>query len=678
MKKRSFLIILLLIMEVSLIFFSVKSFNNKPSEKLDDIKLLQAIQKNSLYSVMINDGTGNYTEENDFPSSNYILNKEKSKCIDSNGNTLEDELNFVNGNVEVTLDKTAFCYLYFDKNSETRITLTVSNGVTSSQTVQIEAEDEDGLAGVYYGMDNPEDTEVEYTEVYDSPTSKSWTFHTSGPGIYYFSVKDIHGMVTTTSREFFQTKFNVENGRVNPTSVLTLKGNSFILPTPESRNQGYTVSTTWHGNGTTYESGSTYTPTTNSTLTANSTQNSYNVTLTITNGKTTSVNPQTVLHGSSASFAITPNTGYDLVLASDTCSGTLSGSTYTVSNVTSAKSCAITLKKKTYSVKITVTNGSTSSTNPQTVEHGGSAKFTISAKSGYQLSLSSNGCGGTLSGSTYTISNVTSAKTCTIVLKTALAGDAIKALKPTGLETVARDGLYRFVGSSNNYVCLGACSDTTKYRIIGITDGSSGNTNLGISAGQLKVKRESSFGKTTWGIMDDFNTKWVDANYWQAKTIYTYLNITNKSSIIPSGWSDKISSVKWNMGDVKLGTGYYAEGTANEIYKLEAAEPTTATSQIGLVYLSDFSYSESVGGTTICKYNNSCKNSWMSDRIDWWTMGYFGKSGEKYRAWNIQRGTPIAQVRSRSLDVYPVFYLKNTVSFTGTGNGTSSNPYILS
>ncbi len=676
MSKNSFrggVVKLLLGIEIVTLFLGIKSFGNRPSEKLDDIKLLQAIHKNSLYAVMVDDGSGNYTEGNDFPIEGYIFNKEKSKCIDSNGNTLNDELNFVNGNVEVTLGKTAFCYLYFDKNSETIITLTVTNGVESYQTVQFEAADEDGIAGVYYGMDNPEDTEVNYSEISDGSTTKSVQFIARAYGIYYFSVKDIHGMVTTTSREFFETKFSVENGSVTPASVITLKGNSFALPTPRAK-PGYTVSTTWHGNGTTYAIGSTYTPTTNSTLTANSSQNRYNVTLTITNGTTTSVNPQAVLHGSSASFAITPNTGYDLVLASDTCSGTLSGSTYTVSNVTSAKSCAITLKKKTYSVKITVTNGSTSSTNPQTVEHGGSAKFTISAKSGYQLSLSSNGCGGTLSGSTYTISNVTSAKTCTIVLKTALAGDAIKALKPTGLETVARDGLYRFVGSSNNYVCLGTCSDTTKYRIIGITDGSSGNTNLGISSGQLKIRRAVAFGKTTWGVDDWYSTKWVDANYWQAKTVYTYLNITNKSSIIPSGWSDKISSVKWNMGDVRtLGTG-------NATYKLEAADPTTDTSQIGLIYLSDYLYSETAGGTTICYGTTYCTNSWMrpSAGFQEWTMGYYGEEDNKGRAWSLINNHAIYQVRSLSRDVYPVFYLKNTVSFTGTGNGTSSNPYILS
>ena len=488
-------------------------------------------------------------------------------------------------------------------------------------------------------------------------------------------------MVTTTSREFFETKFSVENGSVTPASVITLKGNSFILPTPESRNQGYTVSTTWHGNGTTYESGSTYTPTTNSTLTANSTQNRYNVTLTITNGTTTSVNPQTVLHGSSASFAITPNTGYDLVLASDTCSGTLSGSTYTVSNVTSAKNCAITLKKKTYSVKITVTNGTTSSTNPQTVEHGGSAKFTISAKSGYQLSLSSNGCGGTLSGSTYTISNVTSAKTCTIVLKTALAGDAIKALKPTGLETTVKDGLYRFVGSSvNNYVCLGTCAsdNKNKYRIIGITDGSTLNTNLGLTAGQLKLKSASAITVTSTGVTRTvMNVANVSAD-WSTVELKGRVNGTpflTNTSYIPSGWSDKISSVKWYSGKNFIVSGSYSAS----FNKYTASAMTSSTYKIGLIYIVDYAHSAGSTGTTL-----TASNSWMyadAGSNDWWTMEFNDKNNTNFGYYGriINSTGDVSSSRLNSpANVFPVFYLKSTVTYTGTGNGTSSNPYILS
>ncbi len=62
-----------------------------------------------------------------------------------------------------------------------------------------------------------------------------------------------------------------------------------------------------------------------------------------------------------ATFTVTPNEGYLLELESDTCGGTLSGSTYTISNVTSDVECSIefkmeipTLYKKLLSDKSTI------------------------------------------------------------------------------------------------------------------------------------------------------------------------------------------------------------------------------------------------------------------------------------------------------------------------------------
>ena len=72
----------------------------------------------------------------------------------------------------------------------------------------------------------------------------------------------------------------------------------------------------------------------------------YSVSLTATNG-TVSPSNITVGYGGSASFTVTPNSGYILELESHTCGGTLSGSTYTINNVTSAKSCSITFKSST-------------------------------------------------------------------------------------------------------------------------------------------------------------------------------------------------------------------------------------------------------------------------------------------------------------------------------------------
>ena len=74
--------------------------------------------------------------------------------------------------------------------------------------------------------------------------------------------------------------------------------------------------------------------------------NGYSVSLTATNG-TVSPSNITVGYGGSASFTVTPNSGYKLELETNTCGGTLSGNTYTISNITSGKSCSITFKSST-------------------------------------------------------------------------------------------------------------------------------------------------------------------------------------------------------------------------------------------------------------------------------------------------------------------------------------------
>ncbi len=69
----------------------------------------------------------------------------------------------------------------------------------------------------------------------------------------------------------------------------------------------------------------------------------YTVTLNVTNGSTSPVS-KVVGRDGVTSFTITPNDSYKLELESDTCGGTLNGNTYTISNITSAKTCTITFK----------------------------------------------------------------------------------------------------------------------------------------------------------------------------------------------------------------------------------------------------------------------------------------------------------------------------------------------
>ena len=69
-----------------------------------------------------------------------------------------------------------------------------------------------------------------------------------------------------------------------------------------------------------------------------------------------------------------------------------------------------------YSVSLTATNGTVNPSNI-TVGYNGTATFTVTPNDGYKAELETNTCGGTLSGSTYTVSNITSGKTCSITFK---------------------------------------------------------------------------------------------------------------------------------------------------------------------------------------------------------------------------------------------------------------------
>lgn len=94
----------------------------------------------------------------------------------------------------------------------------------------------------------------------------------------------------------------------------------------------------------------------------------YAVVLNVVNGSA-ALPSKMITRGDNATYEITPNTGYKLVLSSNTCSnGTLSGNIFTISNVTSAQTCTITLTPESYTLTLDA-NGGSVSTSTTTVTY---------------------------------------------------------------------------------------------------------------------------------------------------------------------------------------------------------------------------------------------------------------------------------------------------------------------
>lgn len=116
--------------------------------------------------------------------------------------------------------------------------------------------------------------------------------------------------------------------------------------------------------------------------------------------------PQTVTDGSSASFTLTPATGYHIAAAGG-CGGHLNGSVYTTAAVSADCAVEASFAIDTFTVGASVTAGQGSVTpTTQTVEYGASASFTLAPATGHHVATAS-GCGGSLNGNTYTTAAVT-------------------------------------------------------------------------------------------------------------------------------------------------------------------------------------------------------------------------------------------------------------------------------
>jgi len=116
-KKLIFIITLfLLLIEVNSLYFMYKAYISK---KINFNEINFSDNSKSIFAILIEQTDGTYIESNNkiWPRIGYNYNREKSGCVDENGNILNGILDFRHGVNIATVEtkNTSYCYLYFDK-----------------------------------------------------------------------------------------------------------------------------------------------------------------------------------------------------------------------------------------------------------------------------------------------------------------------------------------------------------------------------------------------------------------------------------------------------------------------------------------------------------------------------------------------------------------------------------
>jgi predicted extracellular nuclease len=211
---------------------------------------------------------------------------------------------------------------------------------------------------------------------------------------------------TFTLNSYSVTSSSGGNGTISPAMQTINHGaTAQFTVTPDA---GYTASVGGTCGGS--QSGNTFTTaaiTGPCSVAATFTLNSYSVTSSSGGNGTITPVMQTVNHGATAQFTVTPDAGYTASVGG-TCGGSLSGNTFTTAAITGACNVATTFTLNTYQVSATAGANGVVSPATQSVNHGATAAVTITPDAGYVASISST-CGGSLSGNTYTTAAVTGA-----------------------------------------------------------------------------------------------------------------------------------------------------------------------------------------------------------------------------------------------------------------------------
>ncbi len=178
---------------------------------------------------------------------------------------------------------------------------------------------------------------------------------------------------------------------------------------------GYTTNTAVGGtcsagswNGSTYTTGPITAP---CSVSFSHTVNTYAVTASVDSHGTLNSSEESVTHGGTASFTVTAETGYTTNTAVEgSCpAGSWNGSTYTTGTITAPCGIGFSHSISTYAVAASVDGHGTLNSSEESVAHGGTASFTVTAETGYTTNTAVGGTcpAGSWSGTVYTTGTIT-------------------------------------------------------------------------------------------------------------------------------------------------------------------------------------------------------------------------------------------------------------------------------
>ena len=243
---------------------------------------------------------------------------------------------------------------------------------------------------------------------------------------------------------------------------------------------------------------------------------------------------------------------------------------------------------------------------------------------------------------------------------------------------------------------------------------------IGVFGNNVKLVRKDSLGDLSWDSSESsVNTGW-GVNEWSQADLKNYLNTmyyggtsvtcynrqNNQTTTCPTNKLDETSKSLidnhiWNTGAINWGDVY--DSTTElfdtvEFYNAErgsvngkicsssnncndTVERTiTWTGYVGLPYITDYAYasSENDCNTKIDKSSTyKCKNNnWMHYGQDTWMLSPDANPDFARAVWGVYGGDVNSYGAALPLSAFPTIYLKSNILIE-SGNGTSSNPYIL-